>query len=265
MAALAVLDQVSHAFAGTEVVRGVSLTIERGQRVALIGPSGAGKTTLLRLMAGVLRPTAGGVQLLGEDTRRLRGARLREIRRRVGFLYQHDNLIPQLRVVHNVAMGRLGRWGRLRALWSLLWPQEIDAIEAALHHVELRDRVWDYPTALSGGEGQRVAIARLLLQDPDLVLADEPASSLDVRLAGDVVTRLCRLARERDQGLVVSLHALELLGDHFDRVVALREGRICWEGPIAQWHAGLVSRVFAGEHGGGDEIGRMAASRTHAG
>ncbi|TPV93187.1 MAG: ATP-binding cassette domain-containing protein [Myxococcales bacterium FL481] len=238
------LDAVSQVYAGSTVLREVSLSLTAGERVALIGPSGAGKTTMLRLMTGALPPSRGRVNLFGEDTATLRGRRLRRARRRVGMLYQRDNLIPQLRVVHNVAMGRLCEWSRLRALWSLIWPQQLGDIRAALDQVELAHRVWDYPATLSGGEAQRVAIARLLLQDPDVLLADEPASALDVRLAADVVTRLSDLAAAAGKALVVSLHALELLGPAFTRVVALRDGQICWQGPVAAWHEGLVRHVF---------------------
>lgn len=224
------LTSVTHAVADRVPLHDVSLVVPAGQRVALIGASGAGKTTLLRLVAALAQPTRGSVRTLGAATAGLHGRRLRELRRRVGFLHQHDNLVPQLRVAHNVLIGRLGRWSLWRSLWSLLRPRELDAVHAALERVELADRLWAMPDELSGGEQQRVAIARLLLQDPELVLADEPVSSLDQRLGREVVRRLFELVEPQSgsgrRTLLVSLHSLALLDSGFDRVVALRDGEV---------------------------------------
>src|SRR5690606_40708666 len=164
-----------------------------GERVAVIGPSGAGKTTLFRLVAGLIKPATGQVLTLGHDTSRLSGRRLLQLRREVGFLYQHDNLIPQLRVVHNVLMGRLGYWSLPRAVFSLLWPQEIQSAVSALSQVELADRLWSLPDELSGGQQQRVAVARLIVQQPRLLLADEPVSALDLRLGQEIIGLLCAI------------------------------------------------------------------------
>jgi len=222
--------------------------ISRGEQVAVIGPSGSGKTTLLRLLSGVLWPTEGSVTVLGEETTRLRGRRLRAFRRRLGILYQSDNLVPGLRVVHNVLMGRLGRWSLPRALLSLLVPQEIDTARRALREVELEDRLWSLPGTLSGGQQQRVAIARLLLQEPDLMLADEPVSSLDIRLGREVVRLLAQTATRYDATLLVSLHSLDLLAEHFTRVIALREGRIHWEGRPSELTRALLREVYGAEY-----------------
>jgi phosphonate transport system ATP-binding protein len=153
------------------------------------------------------------------------------LRARVGFLHQQDNLVPGLRVAHNVLMGKLGQWSFAKALWSLLRPQELDRAAAALARVELGDRLWAMPGELSGGEQQRVAIARLLLQRPELLLADEPVSSLDLRLGREVIRLLLDVvAAAAATTTIVSLHSLELLNHGFDRVVALRGGRLAWDG-----------------------------------
>ncbi|MFN0059655.1 MAG: phosphonate ABC transporter ATP-binding protein [Planctomycetota bacterium] len=212
----------------------ISFEVARGERLAIIGPSGAGKTTLLRLIAGVLKPTQGDVVTLGFDTRALHGRRLRELRRQVGFLYQSDNLVPGLRVIHNVLMGRLGRWSLAKSLLSLLWPREIPRARAALDEVELAHKLWALPTALSGGEQQRVALARLLLQEPQLYLADEPVNALDVRLGREVIELLVKVTRARSDTLIVSLHALDLLRGNFQRVIALRRGQLVFDGAPEQ-------------------------------
>ncbi len=248
------LAEVDVVFAGVDVrlgertvLSGIDLRIARGQRVALIGPSGAGKTTLLRLCGGVLWPTRGSVRVLGHEIGALRGSRLRSLRRQVGFLHQGDNLVPSLRVAHNVLMGRLGRWSLLRALWSLLRPQELPRAEAALAAVELGDRLWAMPGELSGGEQQRVAIARLLLQEPTLLLADEPVSALDLRLGREVVRLLLDVAA-KGRTTLVSLHSLELLTHGFDRVVALREGRLAFDGAPQALSRALLQEVYGAEY-----------------
>lgn len=235
-------------FGASTVLADLDLDVKAGQRVAVIGPSGAGKTTLFRTIAGILPPYRGRVLTLGRDTARLRGRRLRQLRSEVGLIYQNDNLIPQLRVVHNVLMGRLGQWSLPRALLSLIWPQELDRARAALREVELEPRLWAMPGELSGGQQQRVAIARLMLQQPRLMLADEPVSQLDIRLGRDVIELLSNLAATQSATLMVNLHSLELLGSHFERVIALRDGRLIWDGQVAALDRGLLREVYGAEY-----------------
>lgn len=242
------VERASKSFGARSVLADIDLSVRSGESVAVIGPSGAGKTTLLRLMAGVVSPDVGRVEALGRDTKHLSGRELRALRREVGILYQSDNLIPSLRVAHNVLMGRLGAWSSARALFSLLFPRELSAARAALAEVELEERLWDLPGTLSGGQQQRVAIARLILQAPRALLADEPASSLDPRLGREVVAKLAKLARERGATLVVSLHTLDLLDEHFDRLIALREGRVFWQGRPAQLTRELLRDLYGAEY-----------------
>lgn len=233
---------------GRAILDGVDLAIDAGSRVALIGPSGAGKTTLLRLLGAALWPDRGEVRVLGEDPSRLRGRALRRWRSRVGFLRQEDNLIPPLRVAHNVAMGRLGRESTLRSLLHLVWPRDLEPVREALRDVELEERLWALPEELSGGERQRVAVARLILQRPDVVLADEPVSALDVRLGAQVVDLLLGLAKARGATLVVSLHSLDLLDRGFERVVALRDGRVHWDGAPTDLDATVLQSLYGAEY-----------------
>ena len=236
----------------------ISLSIPRGQRVALIGPSGAGKTTMLRLISGITWPTTGTLHVAGQRTGTLSGKALRQFRRQVGFLHQHNNLIPQLRVAHNVLMGKLGDWSWLQSLWSLLRPREVGLARAALDRVELADRLWALPDELSGGEQQRVALARLLVQEPRIVLADEPVSALDIRLGRAVIQQLFRLVAE-EHTLVVSLHSLSLLGEGFDRVLAMRDGRVLHDGPPESLSKTLLQAVY------GAELAQIDVASFHSG
>ena len=239
-------DNVSVLIGEKVVLDGVSVVIPCAQQVALIGPSGAGKTTLLRLISGLLWPTEGQVQVLKHTIGQMHGRALQKFRSRVGFLHQQQNLVPQLRVAHNVLMGRLGSWSLWQAAWSLLRPRELDRARAALARLELADRLWAMPDELSGGEQQRVAIARLLLQEPDIVLADEPVSALDVRLGRQVLLELLALtARERT--LVVSLHALNWLELGFYRVIGLRNGRIVYDGEPGGLSRPILSSIYGAE------------------
>jgi phosphonate transport system ATP-binding protein len=242
------LENVGKGFGRAQVLQDLSFTIGEGERVAVIGPSGAGKTTLFRLLCAVLKPTEGRVTALGRDTRHLRGGALRELRREIGILYQNDNLIPHLRVVHNVLMGRLGHWVLPRALLSLLWPQDLGAARAALQEVELSDKLWSMPGELSGGQQQRVAIARLMVQQPRVMLADEPVSQLDIRLGREIIALLAGIAARMGTTFLVNLHTLELLEGHFERVIALREGRLFWQGAPSEITRELLRELYGAEY-----------------
>lgn len=246
--AAVVIEGAAVSYGGRRVLDNIDLSVATGERVAIIGPSGAGKTTLFRLLAGLAKPVQGRALTLGHDTSTLQGRRLARLRREVGFLHQQDNLIPQLRVVHNVLMGRLGYWWLPRALWSLLWPQQMGLAAEALSKVELADRLWALPDELSGGQQQRVAVARLMVQQPRLVLADEPVSALDLRLGQEIIGLLCELARRDQATLLVNLHTLDLLQGNFDRVIALRAGRLFWQGAPAQINQHLLRELYGAEY-----------------
>lgn len=212
----------------------VTLRVPAGQRVALVGPSGAGKSTLLALCTAAVQPDGGQVEVLGQRLDQASPRRLRAVRRRVGTVHQGLHLVGRLRVVHNVNAGRLGRWPWWRALASLVRPLEVDAARDALARTGIADKLLARTDALSGGEQQRVALARLLVQDPDLVLADEPVSSLDPARAEEVLRLLCVEVAGRDRTLLVSLHDFGLALRHCDRLVGLRAGRVLFDLPAAE-------------------------------
>ena len=241
------LTNVSVRFGARNALADVTLDAKAGEVIALLGPSGSGKTTLLRVLAATQSTTAGSVRVLGNDTAGLWGRQLRALRRQVGLMLQADNLVDGLRVFHNVAMGQLGQWSTLRGLATLVWPRaaDITQVHAALAEVELADRIWDWPRQLSGGERQRVALARLLLQAPQLWLADEPAAGLDPRLRRTLLRRTIELVRASGSAAVISLHDVELLSEGFDRVVGLSEGRVVADTPASGLDSATVSEIYA--------------------
>ena len=210
---------------------GFDLHVHAGERVALVGPSGAGKTTALRLATGSVRPTSGSVEVLGQDLDAATPDELRAVRRRVGTVYQQLDLVGPLRVVHNVNAGRLGEWGRARALRSLVRPLQADAARHALARVGIADKLFERTDRLSGGEQQRVALARVLLQEPELILADEPVSSLDPARAEEVMDLLGEVVADRNRTLLVSLHDFGLARRRCDRIVGVRDGRVAFDLP----------------------------------
>ncbi|MFK8184413.1 MAG: phosphonate ABC transporter ATP-binding protein [Phormidesmis sp.] len=210
-------------------LQSVSLQIATGEKVALVGPSGAGKSTLLSLLNGSQFPTDGEVLVLGRSLFQLPAARRRKIQRQVGTIYQQHNLVSNLSVIHNVNAGHLGRWPLWKALWSLAWPQQVSAAQKALEQLGIGDKLHVRTDQLSGGQQQRVALARVLVQDPAIVLADEPVASVDPARSHDVMRQLCELGEHRT--LLVSLHDVALAKAYCDRIIGLRQGHILFDLP----------------------------------
>ena len=212
---------------GPAILRGLSLAVARGERVAIVGRSGAGKTTLFRAINGAMAARRGRVLFGGEDVGRCRGAALRRLRSRIAVIMQKHDLVEPLRVHQNVMAGALGRWSTAYALRYLAWPpaSALSDAEQALEQVGLAHKLHAHTGSLSGGEQQRVAIARALVQAPELILADEPVASLDPHTAEQVLTLLCELAERRQVALVCSLHQPELARRYFARVVEIRQGQ----------------------------------------
>ncbi|MGH2541158.1 MAG: phosphonate ABC transporter ATP-binding protein, partial [Ardenticatenaceae bacterium] len=171
------VESASKVYSAKVALAQVSLTINDGETVALVGPSGSGKTTLLHLLAGVIQPTEGHIALNGRFLSEMKPGR--ELSSLVGVIHQQFDLVPHLSVLNNVLAGRLGQWGMLKSLVSLVSPRDKHLAERALQRVGLSDKMYERASRLSGGEQQRVAIARLLVQDPRVIIADEPVSSLD--------------------------------------------------------------------------------------
>ncbi|MDA0233096.1 MAG: ATP-binding cassette domain-containing protein [Chloroflexi bacterium] len=236
---------LSYSYGDRAALRDISFTVERGQMLALVGPSGAGKTTLLRLMTGMFKPMAGEVMLYGVRPGDLKDAAERT--RLVGMMQQRLDLVPQLSARHNTDAGMLGRWSLLRSLGALVLPLSHGPTSEALERVGLSGRESERVSRLSGGEQQRVAMARLLVQDPGVMVADEPVASLDPALAGDLLGLLRDISRERGRTVIASLHAPELARTHFDRVVGLRDGSVAFDVAADDLSRDLLEAVYRRE------------------
>ncbi|WP_182526799.1 phosphonate ABC transporter ATP-binding protein [Nocardioides dongkuii] len=249
MTVVVALRGVSVSYGGHAALRDVDLVVRAGERVALVGPSGAGKSTLLRLCTGAARPDAGDVEVLGQSLSRPPAAALADVRRRTGTIHQSLHLVGRLRVVHNVNAGHLGRWSTWQALTSLVRPRETETARAALARLGIAEKLLTRTDRLSGGEQQRVALARVLVQNPDLVLADEPVSSLDPARADEVMRLLCETVATPARTLVVSLHDFDLAVRRCDRVVGLRGGRVVFDRPADRVDARLYDELYSLERG----------------
>ena len=234
----------------------LSLGIYAGERVALVGPSGSGKTTLLRLLAGSLVADGGAdaVQIDGKAPASLKPGR--ELAALVGIVSQRFDLVPHLPALHNVLAGRLGYWSLARAVTSLVWPLERRAAQDALAQVGLADKINERPAHLSGGEQQRVAIARMLMQSPLVALADEPVASLDPARAEEVMELLVELTAAQNRTLIASLHTASLIRRHFTRVIGLRESRLQFDLPAEQLTDGILGELY--DLGAGDDTEPLA-------
>lgn len=212
----------------------LNLTIQPGERVAIIGSSGAGKTTLLRLLSTGLLASSGSVQLLTADPTRLTGRELRRLRTRIGLIHQSPPLPPRQRVITAVLAGKLGQWSLTRSLLSLCYPLDIAGARAALEPLDLGEKLFARCDQLSGGQAQRVGIARVLYQGAELLLADEPVSAMDPLLADHTLALLNQLAEAHGKTLIASLHAVDLALRHFPRIIGLRNGFILFDRDAAQ-------------------------------
>ncbi len=225
------LQQVRKVFpSGVVALDGVSLQVRQGEFLAIIGLSGSGKSTLLRCINRLVEPSDGRVLFEGRDVTHIRGAELRRYRCRIGMVFQQFNVIERRTVLENVLVGALGRV----AVWrSLLGSFPAEVVEEALEKLEivgLKDKAFERVRALSGGQKQRVALARALMQRPSLLLADEPVASLDPATSHSVMRYLEAINRSLGVTIVCSLHFLSLVRRYAHRVVALRAGRIVFEG-----------------------------------
>jgi len=227
---------------GVEALRGVSLDLHPGETTVVLGPSGAGKSTLLRSINGLETPTSGRVWVGQTPVER---ASLREVRQRVGMVFQQFNLVPRLSVMANVLSGRLGRRGFWTNLTFAFPAEDYDLAYKAIADVGLVGREWDRVDKLSGGQQQRVAIARTVVQQPEVILADEPVASLDPATSREIMELLVQMAAQNRGGLVLNLHQIEVAREFGDRIIGIQKGQVAFD----ERTTGLSDRLLADLYG----------------
>lgn len=236
---------VSHVYPPARTaLHDLNLTIESGERVALVGPSGAGKSTLLRACNGLIVPTSGVVITLDEEVGTLNEKGRMRLRREVGMIFQEFALIERLTVLTNVLVGRLGFNKALPTIFRLFPAADIELARRALEKVGLADHEERLVRQLSGGQKQRVGIARALAQEATLMLGDEPTANLDIRTADEILGLLVSLADEGGATLILSLHDVRAARRFCTRIVALRDGRLAWDGPASEFTDAQLEAVF---------------------
>lgn len=207
----------------------ISFKIQSGEFLAIIGPSGAGKTTLMRLLNLTLRPSEGEILLEGNNPSNLSASSLRKLRTKTGSIYQQYHLVPSVRVIHNILSGKLPSWSFFKSLLSLIHPTDISLAAQVAEKVGILEYLWEKTSKLSGGEQQRVAIARTLMQEPKHILADEPVASVDPSRADSILVLLKKLSEENKTTLVVNIHDISLALKFFPRIIGMREGKIAFD------------------------------------
>ncbi len=245
-----VLDGLGKRFGRTTAVSDVCLEVPEGQMLGVIGRSGAGKSTLLRLINRLVEPTTGRVVYAGEDVSRLRGRALLGWRARCAMIFQQFNLVGRLDVLTNVLLGRLARHGTLSSLLQHFTAEERARAVLALEALDLAPQALQRAATLSGGQQQRVAIARALMQEPRLILADEPIASLDPANAARVMEALRDINRRRGITVLCNLHTLDTARRHCDRIVGMAAGRVVFDGPPAALDGAALARVYGADTAG---------------
>jgi len=238
------LKNVIQQFGNFQSLVDINLQIQAGDRVVLVGSSGAGKSTLISLLNGTLLPTQGEVWVLGRNLAQLRPKVLRQVQRQIGTVYQQFHLVDNLRVIHNVNAGHLGRWSFLKAAASLMVPMDVETAFTALAQVGIPEKLYERTDKLSGGQQQRVAIARVLVQNPTAILADEPISSLDPERSREIMDLLRQLSQDTGKTLVTSLHAIEFARSHYQRIIGLRQGRILFDTPAEALSDSMIEELY---------------------
>jgi len=211
-------------------LRDVSLTVNKGEFLVLIGLSGSGKSTLLRCINRLIEPTSGQILLGGVDITQAKGAELRKIRRRIGMVFQHFNLVKRSSVLINVLAGRLGYAPPLPTLIGRFPREDMDRARQSLETVGLVEKMHTRADQLSGGQQQRVGIARALMQEPELILADEPVSALDPATANSILQYLEEMNHKHGATVICALHFLSLARRYGTRIIALKDGAVVFEG-----------------------------------
>ena len=253
------IQGLSKSYGGRSVLKGVDLSVRAGEFLVVLGPSGAGKSTLLRCVNGLVQPDGGRILIDGAEYKS--GGR-REERRPVAMIFQHHNLVRRLTVLKNVLVGRMAGHSSLLAMLQLFPARDVEIAMAALERVELSHRAMSRADELSGGEQQRVGIARALSQEPAVILADEPVASLDPKTSRIVLGYLKRICKDENIAVICNLHQVDYAVEFGERIVGLQGGSVIFDGVPSALTSDIVHRIYPGLEDPG--IGRILTPSTDA-
>ena len=241
---------VSKQYAGGRcALDSINLTIERGTIVSVIGSSGAGKTTFIRCINRLIDCTAGTVEIDGEVLQKMTSRRLKQLRRKIGMIFQNYNLVERLTVFENTLHGCLGALPLYRSLFGLYPQKERAQALAILEELGLSDHLYQRCTDLSGGQKQRTGIARALMQNPDILLCDEPVSSLDPQSAQDILDYIEKIVRARNLTCIMNLHHVDYAKRYSDRIIGLGNGKVVFDGKPEELSEEALHAIFSsGNH-----------------
>lgn len=240
-------DHVSKIYEnGVVGLKDINLTIMPGEFVVVVGLSGAGKSTLMRAVNRLHDISEGDIRIDGDSITKAKGKKLRQIRRKIGMIFQNFNLINRATVLRNVLTGRVGYYPTWKMVFGLFSPEDKQRAYQALQTVELADKVYTRADQLSGGQQQRVSIARALTQAPSLILADEPIASLDPETTRRVMDDLKRINQELGMTVLVNLHQVDLAQAYGSRIIGIRAGEKVFDGPVSEATSAVFDEIYNG-------------------
>lgn len=239
------ISNIDKAYSGDKkVLNDIAFDIRQGEVLSIIGPSGAGKSTLLRVINRMIEPSGGSITFQGEDTLSMKGRKLRSMRTDIGMIFQHYNLVDRSSVFENVLHGLLGYKNSLQGIFSLYTEAEKQRAIEIISELGIGEQLYKRCDELSGGQKQRVGIARALIQDPKIILCDEPIASLDPNASRTIMEYLRRISRERGITIVVNLHQLDAARQYSDRIIGLNGGNIVYNGNPDAIDSEAISRIY---------------------
>ena len=239
--------RIRYSSSSPEILKGISFEVAENDFFAIIGPSGAGKSTLIRCINRLVEPNSGSIHFHGREVTKMSNRQLRILRRDIGMIFQEFNLINRLSVMDNVLSGRLGYTSNLRSMFRLFPREEIEKALKLLHRVGLADQVTKRADELSGGQRQRVGIARALIQDPKLLLLDEPTSSLDPKISREIMSLVKKMATELKVPCLCNIHDVQLAMEFCNKIIGLQDGVKMFDGSTKDLNKEKLDEIYAME------------------